>query len=353
MKVYVSPFLLADPSPCLRWLALRDVFGMPEDAPEMKEIEAQRAADPLAAGLASRQEENGSWSPSALGIHWGAGSRTIATSLALTRLGNLGFDRGFEVIRRGADFLFSQQAEDGSWPLSREGAALDGHLRSEESSVYSMIPLQTAFPLRGLAASGFAEDSRAERAYDWLIAQRLEDGAWPTGWASGVHGYVAGYRRLAHSRWGCRINTTAALICLAHHPARRYSAEARRGLDVLLGRETREEATLGFEAARLAGAEEMRGFISHFARFDPGLIADLCWRIGASAEDSRVADLANFISGARGEYGLWDYAPKPQASRWVSLDLTRSLLRLAEGGDWVGEEPRTPFQPYPKQKRRF
>jgi hypothetical protein len=50
---------------------------------------------------------------------------------------------------------------------------------------------------------------------------------------------------------------------------------------------------------------------------------------------------------------LWDYAPKPQASRWVSLDLTRSLLRLAEGGDWVGEEPRTPFQPYPKQKRRF
>jgi hypothetical protein len=36
--------------------------------------------------------------------------------------------------------------------------------------------------------SGFAEDPRAEQAYAWLLAQRLPDGAWPTGIASGTYG---------------------------------------------------------------------------------------------------------------------------------------------------------------------
>jgi hypothetical protein len=44
-----------------------------------------------------------------------------------------------------------------------------------------MVPLQTALPLRALAMCGYATDPRAERAYAWLLAQRLEDGAWPTG----------------------------------------------------------------------------------------------------------------------------------------------------------------------------
>jgi hypothetical protein len=44
-----------------------------------------------------------------------------------------------------------------------------------------MMPLQTALPLRELAACGYAADPRSELAYDWLLAQRLEDGAWPTG----------------------------------------------------------------------------------------------------------------------------------------------------------------------------
>ena len=62
----------------------------------------------------------------------------------------------------------------------------------------------------------------AERGYEWLLAQRLADGSWPTGMAFGQRGYVAGYRRLPRSD-GCRANTTGALACLAHHPRRRTS----------------------------------------------------------------------------------------------------------------------------------
>ena len=340
--------LLADPSPCLRVLALRDLFGRADDDPEVQELIELREQDPLVVDLFKLQQDDGSWR--ADGRIWQGGARR-ATSLALMRLGYLGFggdrDQRHPAVRRGAEFLFSLQQQAGSWEMPRGGG------EGGEHEGYSMVPLQTAIPLRALAACGYATDPRAERAYEWLLAQRLEDGSWPTGIASGVYGYVAGYRRLAHSRWGCRSNTTGSLICLALHPERRHGAAARRALDLLLGRETREGQNVGFEVARLIGAEPVRGFFTFFARFDLALLLDLCRRVGATLEDGRVADLVAFLRGLQGEYGLWEYAARPQASRWVTYDLLCSLSRLDADGEWVSTEPRTPFQPYPSRRKRF
>jgi hypothetical protein len=248
---------------------------------------------------------------------------------------------------RGVDYLFSMQESDGSWPLAGVDADEEGRVG------YSLVPLQTALPLRSLALCGCAQDPRVEKAYTWLLAQRLEDGAWPVGIASGNYGYIAGYRRLAHSRWGCRSNTTGALACLALHPQLCRGAEAQRALDLLLGRETREKYPLGFEVARLVGAEETRGFITYFAHFDLAQILDLCWRVGASLEDERVAELVKFIQEQQGDYGLWEYAHRPQAIRWVSFDLLRSLSRIDQEAGWLSLEPRTPFKPYLHKQKRF
>lgn len=340
--------LLADPSPCLRWLALRQVLNLPEDDPEVIELQPLRLADPLVKDLLALQQPDGSWETGALTTGWGRGTRLLSTALALARLGYLGFDHTLPAVQRGADFLLAHQRRDGAWELP--GDTIDGN---QEDRGYTMIPLQTAFPLRGLAACGYASHPAAERAYEWLLAQRLDDGAWPTGLAAGVHGRVGGYRRLAHSRWGCRSNTTAALICLSHHPQRRTSAEARRGLDLLLGQETRDRQAVGFEVARLLGAEPVRGFFTFFARFDLALLLSLCARIGASAEDARVASLVAYLLDLQGPYGLWDYPARPHLARWVSFDLFRSFSLLEQNGDWVGTEPRTPFQNYPRRPRRF
>ena len=338
------PLLLADPSPCLRLLVLRELLDRPENDPEVQELLVLRQADPIVADLFKGQRADGTWQ--ADGRMWQGGPQR-ATSLALMRLGYLGYGPDHPSVRRGAAYLFSLQREDGAWPMPH-GPQVTG-----EHEGYSMVPLQTAFPLRALAACGYATDPRAERAYDWLLAQRLEDGAWPTGIASGVYGYVAGYRRLAHSRWGCRSNTTGSLICMALHPERQSGPEAHRALDLLLGRETRETQALGFEMARLVGVEPVRGFFTFYARFDLALVLDLCWRVGATLEDERVADVVRFVSGLQGTYGLWEYAAQPQASRWVTFELLRSLSRLDESGDWLSAEPRTPFQPYPQEQRRF
>jgi hypothetical protein len=117
-------------------------------------------------------------------------------------------------------------------------------------------------------------------------------------------------------------------MCLALHPERRTSEPARRALDLLLGRESRELTGLGLEVARLVGAEPVHGFFTYFARFDLALLLDLCGRVGISNNELRVADLVRFILSQQGKYGLWEALDWPQATRWLTFDLLRSISRI-------------------------
>jgi hypothetical protein len=318
-----------------------------EDDAEVMELEHLMIEDPQIAPLMTKQSEDGSWRNVDIG-----GSETRervrATSFALQRLGYAGLPADHPTIAKGVEYIFSFQRNDGSWSIPRtyDGSSLDG-------GVYTMVPLQTSIPLLGIAAAGHATDERAERAYDWLIEMRLDDGAWPTGKVGDVLGYRAGYRRMPHSDWACRTNTTLALTALAHHPTRRSGPEARRALDLLLGRETRDRQTVGLNVARLIGFEQHRGHFTYHARFDPGLILDLSWKIGASRSDERVDDLMNWFTEQQGSFGLWEYQPRPEATRWVTFDILRSLSRIDDTEEWISQTPKTPFSAYPKRKRRF
>jgi hypothetical protein len=242
-----------------------------------------------------------------------------------------------------AERVLAVQQSDGSFPL--------GAFRSSDGAeTYSMVPLQVSMPLRGLASVGYATDDRCERSYEWLLAQRMEDGAWPTGIASGQPGYVAGYRRLPASK-GCRVNTEAAIACLALHPERRRSDSTRRALDLLLQRETRDEWALGTEVSRLCGVEPATGFFTFYARFDLAFLLELATRAGASSEDRRVASLVDFLLARRGPAGLWEHPTHAELTRWLSFELLLSLKRLG-GGDWAGYAPTVPFRAYPARHDR-
>lgn len=347
-----SPLLLADRSVCLRRLVLRDLFPREDTQAELAELEPLVETDPLVTGMAALQSPDGSWNARDLGASWGAGGDVLATGYGLACLGACGLDQNYLPVRKAVDYLRSVQLSDGSWAMGAYNPEVE---RSGlEGGGYAMVPLQTAIPLRGLAAVGAAQEPFCEAAYEWLLRQRLEGGAWPTGLTlSGVHGYVAGYRRLAHSRWGCRSNTTGALVCLSLHPTRRTSEAARRALDLLLGRETSESGPIGFDTARTFGMEPVRGFFTYYRVYDLALILNLCWRLAVSLEDERVRKILSFVLEKRNAFGLWDYPDHPQAARWISYDLTRSFQQLSNQAGWVGSEPRTPFQSYPKQRRRF
>jgi hypothetical protein len=322
----------------------------PETDEEVRELKRLQEDDPMVLKFLELQNEDGSFR----GGEGGGGILGVIrlTAQALMGLGYFGLGPDNPAVRRGADYLFAQQQPNGAFPLITQGAVLDGGMVDEDVK-YHMIPLQTALPLLGLAWAGYATDPRAERAYDWLSEEELPQGGWPSGRHGDQYIFAGGYRRLAHSKYGCRTNTTAAVSALALHPARRTSRSARRGLDLLLAHGHRQAHNLGFEVARMIGAEPPRGGFTYFKRYDVAQILDLSWRIGASLEDVRVGENVKFVKELQGPYGLWEYQSYPEVSRWVSFDILRSLSRLDEETDWISMEPRTPFQAYPKKPKRF
>ena len=344
-----APLLLADPSPSLRLLVLQDLLNRPENDEEVRELKKLQEQDQLILKFLALQNEDGSWRGGESGGD--ILGKIRLTAQALMGLGYLGLSPEHPAVKQGVEFIFAQQQSDGSWPLVTQGALLNGASLSDIK--YHLIPLQTALPLLGLAWAGYATDPRAEQAYDWLLEEQLPQGGWPSGKHREKYIFAAGYRRLAHSKFGCRTNTTAAVNALALHPKRRTSQAARRGLDLLLAHEQRQVHTLGFEVARIIGAERLRGGFTYFKRYDVAQILDLSWRIGASLEDRRVMDNVKFVNELQGPYGLWEYKRYPEISRWITFDILRSLSRLDEETDWLSMEPRTPFQPYPKKPRRF
>jgi hypothetical protein len=130
-----------------------------------------------------------------------------------------------------------------------------------------------------------------------------------------------------------------------------YHEARRRFLDAFaLGSHQRlSPAAVG----SIVGVEPSRGLFTLHARYDIALILDLYWRVGASREDERIAGLVAFARELQRPYGLWKYHPRPQASRWLTFDVIRSLHHLDETSDWVSLEPRTPFREYPKQRKRY
>lgn len=343
----MNPLLLADASPSLRARALVELDGVPEDDAEVTRLRAEIAG--------SREVTD------ALDAVARAAPRQLA--YLLCRLSYLGYD-GPEVASM-ADALFDLQQKDGSWPLFAEDderidkEAARPRKRKQpvvapRSERWRMVPQQTSIPLRGLAAAGYATDPRAERAYEWLISQRLDDGAWP-GDIKADHSRsmgTPGYRKLPRSV-GCRSATTGALAAFALHPEWRTSGIAHDALDHLLARETRDQWSLGHEVARLTGFERARGTLTFYATFDLAFLLDLASRCGVAPDEPRVADLVEFLESRRGPFGLWEHPAHPQLSRWLTFDLDASLQRL-RAGDWVGtgSSERVALRAYPKRRRR-
>lgn len=333
--------LYADPSPSLRWRAAVELADAEDDA----EVKAWRAA------IAGSREVRGVLDRLA------ARPSAKDTGYLLCQLRYLGYD-GPEV-GDAVERIFAAQDRDGSWavgpgdepPAKPRRGKRTAPARPREGP--RSTTMQTVVPLRGVAAAGYATDPRAEMAYEWLLSQRHVDGSWPAdlGGPAAETLPEREYRQLTRGA-GCRSATTGAVASLALHPERRRSDAARIGVDHLLAREARGEASLGWEVSRLVGLEPATGGITFYVTLDLAFLLDLASRCGVSPEDRRVRDLVGYVESLRGRHGLWEHPVYPQLSRWLTFDLECSLRRLADG-DWIGNEEPASFTPYKRGRRRY
>lgn len=339
-----TALLLADPSPCLRLLVLTELLKKQAGHSEVQELRGLCEKDYLVRDILTFQDRDGAWKGDTIRGTAGSG-KVFTTSLVLKRLGYLGFPGDHPAVKKGISFLFSHQLKSGAWSQAGNGGNADA--QAEATLVY------TALILQGIALSGYGETKEAAKTYAWLSSFRLPDGAWPAGIVKDNYRGIAGYRRLAHSRFGCRSTTTAMAAALAYHPALRNSDQAKRALDLVLATELKETGSIGYEVARMIGAEQTRGLLTHYVRYDCAFILDLCCRTGMGTDDERVGDIIGFLLSQQGPYGLWEYKPNPGASRWITFDILKSLSLIDTQTDWLSFEPRTPFQRYPGKQKRF
>ena len=269
----IGTLLLGDPSPSLRWRAARELEGANDEDAEVIAWRTEIDRSPALVALVAQLDAADDW---------------YVAGYLLCQLAYLGY-RG-PATAAAVEKIFDAQQSDGSWSIPRAGPGpIDGP---------RFITMHTVVPLRGIAATGFASDPRTERAYEWLVGARLEDGSWPAGPKADLGRPGAPgppekeYRRLTRGL-GCRSATTGAVACLAMHPERRRSDVARIGVDHLLARETRDASTLGREVSRLVGLEPAMGQVTFHATFDLAFLLDLASRCGVSSQDRRVHDLVD------------------------------------------------------------
>ena len=120
----ILPFLLAHPSPILRYLVLKNLYGRNGTDSEINELKSMIHEDESLRSLISLQEKDGSWNM--IDLRWGkTSSKIFTTSIALTRLSYFGFSKKDDPIKHGAEYLFSVQKKDGSWNPDIENPNLD------------------------------------------------------------------------------------------------------------------------------------------------------------------------------------------------------------------------------------
>ncbi len=123
--------------------------------------------------LLTHQREDGSWYG-----RWGV-NYIYGTFLALRGLRASGLPSNSEAIRKAADFIRSQQNEDGGWGESCLSYETHHFVHAPST------PSQTAWALLGLDAAADHTSDHVLRGLNWLLERQTPAGTWeehlPTG----------------------------------------------------------------------------------------------------------------------------------------------------------------------------
>jgi hypothetical protein len=190
-----------------RYYILREIMEKPEDDAEVSSL---RKA--LVDEILGKQLENGSWDNK---VHDDYGQ---CTTQQLMKLIDLGISSQDEPIEKGAEYILQFQVENGSFVQGTPGCGVEA----------TLVPTNSA--ALALARTGYADDPRTAKAYEWLCGWQQEDGSWLSPRAKKSREEGEGY---PHPYCGLHA-TCNVLLGLSATEKTRESEAAKRGADFLL-----------------------------------------------------------------------------------------------------------------------
>ncbi len=279
-----------------------------------------------------RQERDGAWPPKEPVKHPAVNQRLIET-WRWTRIlvEKHGCDRRQPGLERAAEYVFSCQSEEGD---------IRGFLANQYATYY------TGAVTGILIKAGYAGDPRVERALEWLLAMRQDDGGWTIPILTHKLGRATRYRLTSEpaeplepdrSKPFSHNWTGMVLRAFAEHSDYRKRSEVLVAARLLASRFFQPDSYNSLRAA------------SYWLRFDTtfwwnNLVSalDSLSLIGLSREDDAIARALEWLVAHQRPDGLWrlDYA-RPQdeprrtdkvleRERWVSLAVCRVFERFGK-----------------------
>ncbi len=327
----VMDWLLESDSPGVRYLALRDLVGLPADDPEL--ITAQKAAHisgPVAAILANMHPD-GYWSEPGPGYY----PKYFSTVWSLILLGQL-----------GASAASDERIACACTYMLGEGLTVHGQFTGNGA------PSGTADCLQGNLCEAMlnlgVDDLRLEKAFEWMARSVTGEGIAPLSEKDAPVRYYAGkcgplFACGSNDKKPCAWGGVKVMLAFGRLPAARRTSlverAIRQGVDFFLGTDPARAEYPSPYAAKPSGNWWKFGFpvfyVTDLLQIVEALVALGCGR------DPRLANALDLVRQKQDDRGRWaleydytgktwvDFGPKKQPNKWVTL---RALKVLKSSG---------------------
>lgn len=326
------PWLLEPDSPGVRYLALRDLVGLPHDDPALLTARAAAHTQGPIATILSEMDESGYWAKSGPG-YLPKYRSTVWSIIMLAQLGALAEDD--PRLERACAYLIDHALASGG-QFSASGA-----------------PSGTADCLQGNMCAALLDlgydDPRLEAAFEWMARTLTGEGIAPNSERDAPVRYYASkcgplFACGSNNKLSCAWGGVKVMLAFARWPASRRTALTERaiqqGVDFFFSTDpAKADYPSGF-SDKPSGNWWKFGFPVFYVT-DLLQIVEALVALGYAA-DSRLSNAIELIRQKQDKQGRWaleysytgktwvDFGPKKQPNKWVTL---RALRVLKATGD--------------------
>jgi hypothetical protein len=308
------PWLRSTDNRAITAILRRDLGGERLDTRALWEL-------PEPTRLLRRQQPDGSW-PYPTPRPGPQNYDLYQTLQVLARLvTQFGFDRRHPAIERAADYVFSCQSRDGDY-----------------RGIYGRQPAPTYTPalMEVLILAGYADHSSIDRAFQWLLSSRQDDGGWAIAARTRDQRLVRDWQEVMaappieadRSRPFSHLVTGMVLRAFAAHPRMRRSTAATTAARLLKERFFQPDR---YPDRQAAGYWTKFGFPFQFTDLLTSL--DSLGKLGFPASDPNVAAALAWFRSRQNRDGSFALdllrARDPDLRYWLGLALCRAIARFS------------------------
>jgi hypothetical protein len=325
------PWLLEPDSdnPGVRYFALRDLFGKPEDDPEVCQARADIMTSGAVPAILDAQHPDGYWVKPGGGF---SPSYRI-TVWQIMFLAELGADPNDERVKRGYEYFINHYtAANGAFAMNKPPVPS------------SVVHCFNSAPLYALLRLGFAHDPHVQSALDWQVRAISGEGQ-VRYYKSGTSGpgFACAYNRRQPCAWGA----AKVMKALSAVPRGQRTSEIQHaieeGAEFLLSRDL---AVADYPYTERVNSSWFKFGFPLSYRSDVLESTAVLVEHGYG-EDSRLENAFRFILSKQDLQGRWkmektlngkmwvDIEEKGKSSKWVTLQAVRALRVLLKN---IGEQ---------------